>query len=54
MKKYVDADKVINATTEVPKELRKYDRMMREKPNFNKNKINFKNMNKKEGKPRIK
>lgn len=47
MKKYVDADKVINATTEVPKELRKYDRMMREKPNFNKNKINLKNINKK-------
>ncbi len=54
MKKYVDADKVINATSEVPKKLRKYDRMMREKPNFNKNKVNLKNMNKKEGKPRIK
>lgn len=54
MKKYVDADKVINATTDIPKELRKYDRMMREKPNFNKNKINLKNMNKKEGIPRIK
>ena len=51
MKKYVDTDKVINATTDIPKELRKYDRMMREKPNFNKNKINLKNMNKKEGKP---
>lgn len=36
MKKYVDADKVINATTEILKELRKYDRMMREKPNWNK------------------
>lgn len=54
MKKYVDANKVINATTDIPKELRKYDRMMREKPNWNKDKINLKNMNKKEGKPRIK
>ena len=54
MKFWKDADKVINATTDIPKELREYDRMMREKPNFNKNKINLKNMNKKEGKPRNK
>lgn len=40
MKKYVDVDKVISATTDIPKELREYNIMMREKPNFNKNKIN--------------
>lgn len=38
MKKYVDADKVINATTEVPKELWEYESLMKSKPNFDKSK----------------
>ena len=38
MKKYVDADKVINATTEVPKELWEYETLMKSKPNFDKSK----------------
>lgn len=54
VKKWIDADKVISTISDIPKDLREYDIMMREKPNFNKNKMNLKNMNKKEGNPRIK
>ena len=38
MKKYVDADKVINSTSEVPKELWEYETLMKKKPNFDKSK----------------
>lgn len=38
MKKYVDADKVINATSEVPKELWEYETLMKKKLNFDKSK----------------
>ena len=37
MKKYVDADRLIKATIEVPKELWELELLMREKPNFDKN-----------------
>lgn len=38
MKKYVDADKVINATIYIPKELWEYESLMKKKPNFDKSK----------------
>lgn len=37
MKKYVDADKLIQATIEIPQDLWKFENIMKEKPNFNKN-----------------
>lgn len=46
MKKYVDADKVINATTEVPKELWEYESLMKKKPNFDKSKVKKRKINK--------
>lgn len=36
MKKYVDADKLIQATIEIPQELWQYEETMREIPNFDK------------------
>lgn len=48
VKKLIDADKVINATTDILKELQEYDVLMREKTNWNKDKINLKNRKKKE------
>ena len=53
MKVYKDIDEVIKPT-EVPKKLWEYEREMKKKPKFDKVKINLKNINKKEGKPRIK
>lgn len=53
MKVYKDIDEVIKPT-EVPKKLWEYEKEMKKKPNFDKVKINLKNINKKEGKPRIK
>lgn len=53
MKVWKDADEVIKATR-VQKELWKYEKVMKEKPNFDKNEINLKNKKKKEGKSRIK
>lgn len=53
MKVYKDIDEVIKPT-EVPRELWKYEKEMKKKPKFDKVKINKRNLNKKEGKPRIK
>ena len=53
MKVYKDIDEVIKPT-EVPKKLWEYENEMKKKPKFDKCKINLKNINKKEGKPRIK
>ena len=53
MKVYKDIDEVIKPT-EVPKKLWEYEKEMKKKPKFDKVKINKRNLNKKEGKPRIK
>ncbi|WP_155488728.1 hypothetical protein [Paraclostridium sordellii] len=47
MKKWKDADEVINMVHELPSELKDVDREMSKKPNFDK-------IKKKEGKPRFK
>ncbi|CEH34733.1 hypothetical protein [Romboutsia lituseburensis] len=52
-KVWKDADEVVRATVEVPKGLWESESIMKEKPNFNKVNINLKNIDKKEGKPRI-
>ena len=52
-KVWKDVDEVIKQT-EVPKELWKFECEMKKKPKFEKVEINSKNINKKEGKPRIK
>lgn len=36
-KKWIEADKVIKMVHELPKELKEYDKIMKEKPKFNKN-----------------
>lgn len=45
MKVYKDIDEVIKPT-EVPKKLWEYEKEMKKKPNFDKVKINLKNINK--------
>lgn len=52
VKKWIDAG-LIADREDIPKELYKYDNLMKEKPNWNKNK-KIKNIKKKEGKSRIK
>lgn len=37
-KKWIEADKVIHATIEIPYELKEFDRLMKSKPNFDKSK----------------
>lgn len=52
-KVWKDANEVVKQT-EVPKKLWKFECEMKKKPKFDKSKINFKNIKKKEGKTRIK
>lgn len=35
-KKWIEADKIIKMIYELPEELKEYDKIMKEKPNFNK------------------
>lgn len=37
-KKWIEADKVIKMVHELPQELKQYDKIMKEKPNFDKSK----------------
>lgn len=37
-KKWVGIDKVVKMVHELPQDLKEYDRLMKEKPNFNKSK----------------
>lgn len=52
-KVWKDANEIIKQA-EVPKKLWKFECEMKKKPKFEKVEINLKNINKKEGKPRIK
>ncbi|WP_434796640.1 hypothetical protein [Terrisporobacter vanillatitrophus] len=52
--KWIDANLIAEQEAEVKRDKWIYEDLMKQKPNFDKSKSKFKNINKKQGKPRIK